>query len=91
MNKVISFRVDSRINDALNNLGVHGNKGQFIREAIHFYLDHHATLQGISQKLTEIERQMKSGKPVKESAEKDTQSFDRRRLINSVLSLKEDS
>ena len=53
--KKISIYIDEEIEKVIENLGPNTNKGQFLREAIKFYINHHKSLERIEKKLSELE------------------------------------
>lgn len=67
MGKRITLRLDDRIEKTLDALGSRANRGQFIRAAIHFYLNHHETMEKIEKELVVINKKIgnlqSNGKP----------------------------
>ncbi len=54
----ITLRLDDRTEKALDALGSRANRGQFIRAAIHFYLDHQETLSRIEKMVSAIDNKI---------------------------------
>ena len=90
--KRISFFPDKKIDDAIESLGSKMNVSQFLRTAIHFYIDNYENVASIEKNIAEIKKQISSlgrieptGSP--DNQQKQNKSYNRSKAINNILNM----
>jgi hypothetical protein len=90
----ISFVIDDRIEKALKELGPRLNIGQFLRAAVHFYLESYENIKNIDARLALIEKKISQVATPKsectnytDRAEQGKRTYDRSKAIDRILNM----
>lgn len=89
--KKITFYADDRIVEILASLGQKENAGQFLRTAIHFYMDNREDIKNIKMSLLSIEKKISQATILKsertDHAEQGKRTYDRSKAIDRILNM----